>query len=111
MLICIGNLIIFGPDNGLLPGCTKPLSGLMLELLLIGPLGTNFADRNSNIFFQKSAFEIIVCGMAAILSRHQCVKCTSYCERHRSYVISWHVADFHKKCLCTFSFITLTSIF
>ena len=31
-------------------------------------------DRNSNIFIQENAFENVVCEMASILSRPQCVK-------------------------------------
>ena len=31
-------------------------------------------NRNSNIFIHKNAFESVVCEMAAILSRPQCVK-------------------------------------
>ena len=46
-------------------------------ILLIGPLGAikfqwNF-NRNSNIFIQENAFENVVCEMASILSRPQCV--------------------------------------
>ena len=32
-------------------------------------------NRNSNIFIQENAFENVVCEMASILSRPQCVKC------------------------------------
>ena len=31
-------------------------------------------NRNSNIFIQENAFERIICEMAAMLSRPQCVK-------------------------------------
>ena len=59
--ICVGNLTIIGSDNG---------------LFLIGPIKNklqwNF-NWNSNIFIQENAFEKVVCEMAAILSRPQCV--------------------------------------
>ena len=39
---------------------------------LLVPLGTNF-NQNSNIFIHENAFESIVCELATILSRPQCV--------------------------------------
>ena len=33
-------------------------------------------NRNSNIFIQENGFECVVCEMAAILSRPQCVNVT-----------------------------------
>ena len=34
-------------------------------------------NRNSNIFIQENVFESVVCEMAAMLSRPQCVKAIS----------------------------------
>ena len=47
----------------------------MLKYCLIGALGTNFKEIliDSKSFIQENAFESVVCVMAAILSRPQCV--------------------------------------
>ena len=75
--ICVGNLVIIGSDNGLSPGRRQAIIRTNAGILLIEPLGKklqwNF-NRNSNIFIQENAFESVVCEMAAILSRPQCVK-------------------------------------
>ena len=53
----------------------KPLFEPMLQYSQLAPrnkLQLNF-DKNSNIFVQENAFESVVCEVAAILSRPQCV--------------------------------------
>ena len=45
-------------------------------ILLIGLLGTNFSE----IFIHENAFENVVCEMAAILSRPQCVNLFMLCQ-------------------------------
>ena len=51
-------------------------------IVLIGPLGTTRLqwdfNQNANIFIHENAFENIVCEMAAILFRPQCVKKSKY---------------------------------
>ena len=42
--ICVGNLTIIGPDNGLSPGRRQAIIWTNSGILLIGPLGTNFSD-------------------------------------------------------------------
>ena len=42
--ICIGNLTIIGSDNGLSPGRRQAIIWTNAEILLIGPLGTNFSE-------------------------------------------------------------------
>ena len=42
--ICVGNLTIIGSDNGLLPGRRQAIIWTNAEMLLIGPLGTNFSE-------------------------------------------------------------------
>ena len=42
--ICVGNLIIIGSDNGLLPGRRQAIIWTKAGTLLIGPLGTNFSE-------------------------------------------------------------------
>ena len=69
MPICVSKLAIICSDNG--------LPGGQYWNLLIGPLGTNsseFLNQNWYVLIQENAFENVVCKMAAILSRLQCVK-------------------------------------
>ena len=42
--ICVGNLTIFGPDNGLSPGRRQAIIWTNAGILLIGPWGTNFSE-------------------------------------------------------------------
>ena len=42
--ICVGNLTIIDPDNGLSPGRRQAIIWTNAGLLLIGPLGTNFNE-------------------------------------------------------------------
>ena len=42
--ICIGNLTIIGPDNGLSPGRRQAFIWTNAGILLIGPRGTNFSE-------------------------------------------------------------------
>ena len=73
MHICIGNLAIIWSDNGFSPGRCQAIIWTNDGILLIGPLGTNFSEILI-IFIQENAFQSVVCEMAAILSRPQCVK-------------------------------------
>ena len=74
--ICVGKLTIIGSDNGLSPGRHQAIIWTNTGILLIRPWGTNFSDlfyRKSNIFIQDNARENVVCEMASISSRPQCV--------------------------------------
>ena len=42
--ICISNLTIIGSGNGLSPGQRQAIIWTNAEILLIGPLGTNFSE-------------------------------------------------------------------
>ena len=42
--ICVGNLTIIGPDNGLSPGRRQAIIWTNAGILLIGPRGTNFSE-------------------------------------------------------------------
>ena len=42
--ICVGNLTTIGSDNGLSPGRCQAIIWTNAEILLIGPLGTNFSE-------------------------------------------------------------------
>ena len=82
--LCVGKLSIIGSDTGLSPGRRQAIIWTNTGILLIGPLGTNF-NRNSNIFIQENAFENVVCEMASILSRPQCVdtyECIGFVTSH-----------------------------
>ena len=77
MHICVCNLTTIGSDNGLSPDRRQANIYTNAEILLIGPLGTNFSEifnRNSNIFIEENEFQNIVCEMLSISSRPQCVK-------------------------------------
>ena len=81
--ICVSNLTTIGWDNGLSPGRRQAIISTNDRILLIGPLGTNF-NQNSYIFIQENVLEIIVCKMAAILSRSQCVKSSITLKSYKS---------------------------
>ena len=42
--MCVGNLTIIGPDNGLSPGRRQAIIWTNAGILIIGPLGTNFIE-------------------------------------------------------------------
>ena len=42
--ICVGKLTTIGSDNGLSPGWRQAIIWTIAEILLIGPLGTNFSE-------------------------------------------------------------------
>ena len=63
------NRVNMSSDNGLSPGRRQAIISTYVLILLIGPLGTNFSEILIEIFNQRTAFENIVCEMAAILSR------------------------------------------
>ena len=74
--ICVSKLTFIGSDNGLSPGGHQAIIWINDGILLTGTLGTNFSEILSEIhaFHSRNAFENVVCEMAAILPRHQCVK-------------------------------------
>ena len=74
MHICVGDLTIIGSDNGLSPGWHQDLNQYwnIVNWTLMNKLQRNFY-QNYDIFIQEQAFESVICEMAAILSRPQCV--------------------------------------
>ena len=77
MHVCVRKITIIGSDNGLLPGQHQAIIWTNAGILLIRILGTNFREILSKIhtfFIQGNAFQNVVCKMAAIVSRPQCVK-------------------------------------
>ena len=84
--ICVGNLTIISSDNGLSPGRRQAIIGTNAGILLIGNLRKKLQwnlNRNSYIIIQENALEKVVCKMAAILSRPQCVQLGSWQHCHR----------------------------
>ena len=66
-------------DNGLLPGLHQPIDWTNTEILLIGPLGTNFSEIVIQIqtFSFKIAFDSVD---FKILTWPQCVKIHKYAQ-------------------------------
>ena len=59
--ICVGNLTIIGPDNGLSPGRHQAIIWTNAGILLIGPWGTNFSEISIGIqafSFKKMHFKM-----------------------------------------------------
>ena len=78
--ICVGNLTIIGPDNGLSPARRQAIIWTkfnqwwdIVNWTLRNKLQWNF-NQYSYIFIQENSFENVVCEMASILSRPQCDK-------------------------------------
>ena len=69
--ICVSKLTIIGSDKGLSPRRCQAIIWTNGGLSLIGPLGTKPSEILT--FIQENAFERVVCELAAILSRPQCV--------------------------------------
>ena len=93
--ICVSKLTIIVSDNGLSPGRRQAIIYINAGILLIGPLGTNFSEILIAIqtFSFKNALEHVVCEMASILSRSQCVKLAN-----RETRVLLHKAVYHWCC-------------
>ena len=98
--ICVSKLTIIGSDNGLSPGRRQAIIWTN-GILLIGPLGTKLQwnlKQNSHIFIHENAFQNIVCEMATILFRPQCIKTIVIMALHGSGVLSLRqVSATHKR--------------
>ena len=74
--MCVNKLTIIGLANGLSPGRRRVIISTNAGILLIWPLGTNFSEIYIKIRtfpFKKMRLKCVVCEMATILSRPQCV--------------------------------------
>ena len=75
---CVGILTIIGSDNGLSPGRRQAIIRTNAGILLFEHLRTKFSEILIEIqtfsFIQGNAFGNVVCEMASIVSRPQCVK-------------------------------------
>ena len=90
--ICIGNITIIGPDNGLSFGRRQAIIWTNAGILLIWTVGTNFSEILIEIltFSLKNAFESVVCEMAAMLFRSKCVNITANKNTSHLTVIKPH---------------------
>ena len=78
--ICVSKLTTIGSDNGLSPGRRQAIIWANGGIFLIETLGTHFSEILIEIltfFIQENVFESVVCEIAAILSRPQCVMAAS----------------------------------
>ena len=76
MHICVSKLTIIGSDNGLSPGRRQAIIWTNAGIVN-WTLGNKFQwnlNRIQYIFIQENAFEDVVCEMASMSSRPQCVK-------------------------------------
>ena len=59
--ICVSELTTIGSDNGLSPSRRQAIIGTNVEIVLIGPLGTNFSEiliKIQTFSFKKMDLEI-----------------------------------------------------
>ena len=70
--ICVSKKNIIGSDKGLSPGRRQAITWTNAGILLVGHLGRNFSVISIESLIEN-AFESVVCEMAAILSRTQCI--------------------------------------
>ena len=59
--LCVGNLTIIDPEDGLSPGPHQAIISTNVGILLIGPLGTNFSEILIKIYtfsFKKMLLKI-----------------------------------------------------
>ena len=81
--ICFGKLTIIGSDNGLVPGWNQWWN--LVNWTLRNKFQWNL-KQNSYIFIQETAFETVICEMAFILSRPQCVKVSAAMDDFCQYI-------------------------
>ena len=100
--ICVGKLTIIDSDNGLSPGRRQAIIWTNAGILLIGPLGTNFSELSIEIqtfSLKEKSFESVVCEMAAILCRPQCVNCNAEARIFRENQIDTMVTNALAPCV------------
>ena len=69
--ICVGNLTIIGPGNGLSPGRRQAIIWTNAGILLIGPWGTNFSEISMGI--QRFSFKKMHLTMSSAKWRPFCL--------------------------------------
>ena len=123
--ICVGNLTIIGPDDGLSPGRRQAIIWTNAGILLIGPWGTNFSEilfgiqtfsfKKIHLKMSSAKWRPFCVGLnelitkastATVLSAHSCVfSCYGFNAKrpwyHCTDIIAWW---YHSCCLfCMFS--------
>ena len=90
--ICVGNLTIIGPDNGLSPGQRQAIIWTNVGILLIGPWGTNFSEILIGI--QTFSFKKVHLKMASAKWRPFClglhVLSRSWINVAHSFLMGWN---------------------
>ena len=90
--ICVSKLTIIGSDNGLSPGRHQTI--IWTSSNLRNKLQWSI-KRNSYIFILENGFENVVCEMAAILSRTQCVNSLPSGRWDNIFKrVSYHIEDY-----------------
>ena len=92
--ICVDDLTLNGSDNGLSPIRRQAIIWTNDDILSIRPYGTHFNEilfEIQKFSFKKMHSKIIVCEMAAILSRPQCVEMLVIHRDIKYY--AWHACN------------------
>ena len=91
MHICVGNLTIIGPDDGLSPGRRQAIIWINAGILVIGPLRTNFSEiliKIDTFSFKKMHFKLPYgkwrpfCLGLNVLTRREYIKYNHSLDRH-----------------------------
>ena len=90
-----------GSDNGLWPR-RQGIIWTYTGILSTGRFGTNFNNRNSNIFNQGNAFESCVCKMEPIMSLPQCVNTQPIFCTHKMLVVVAFAINIIQHTTCKF---------
>ena len=85
--ICVGKLTIIGSDNDLSPGRRHYVNQcwIIVNWALANIFQWKF-NQNTTLFIEENAHENVVCEMASILPRPQCVNESTYCGIVTPYV-------------------------
>ena len=83
--ICVGNLTIIGPDNGLSPGRRQAIIWTNDGILLIGPWGTNFSEILTDI--HTFSFKKIHLKMSSVKWRPFFLGLNVLSEFYRTFIV------------------------
>ena len=89
MHICVDNLTIIGPDNGLSPGRRQAIICTNAGILLIGPLGTNFSKIQIRI--QTFSYKKMHLKMSSVKWHPFCLglRRKAFCvNRRKAFIVS-----------------------
>ena len=94
--ICVSNLTIIGPDNGLSPGRRQAIIWTNAGILLIGPWGTNFSEilidihtfsfKKIHLKMSSAKWRPFCLGLNVLRSNYQCpTNITPFCQKVRGF--------------------------